>query len=861
MKLRYLLFIWLVSFCLGCPTEEAGKYPVLVVAMSADVADYNSADLLEIRMRASNSGQLAPADGYRSININSWDFSKGPYLVEVVPKSIQGPVQAHVVAYDSATKTTVAATVVPMNLETTYSEVYILLKPASACDADGDGIPNCAMPGCCQDPSQLVQDCNDESALVHLFADTASLGPDICNGLDDDCDGSVDEDPQPESCDGLDNDCNGLVDDGLPSITCGEGICEVTVPSCTGGVPVTCTPDMTNTLPEKCDGADNNCNGEVDEGLDGAGPVSACDGGIGVCGTTAATRCVGASWVCDVSALGDLYEPTGETLCDNLDNNCDGRVDEEINQACDVGCGPGTSFCANGLWTACSTPGSLECFDYADCEPRPMCVTNCPGPPQEVCNTLDDDCDGITDNTNASGCTNYYFDQDGDQYGAAGAPQCLCEPSGNYTALMGGDCDDSDISCHPWANEVCDGKDNDCANGIDDGLSATAPSCPLQAGVCAGSKQECKFGGWQACGPSAGYGANYQLLETSCDGVDNDCDGQVDESSVECEDYEDCINGSCQAIGCPYPQLLLNSTCDDEANTAVCNWDAGGCCKSSNPALNCNPCLFLASCNCLDPEACEQTGLCDCPYLEFSGEQYLEIDDEIDLMDLSDGDFTVQFWLRATEGLGHRPLLFWGDRDSTGFCLNRYLRLRVRNNNKVEAWLAGVDGTTHVESNIMIPSSNGGPDEPWQHVAIVRFQGEKLRVYVNNTQTDAIDISGAMNLNAAGKPDSFGHIFIGQDRYECGSWTDSTLSFIGDLYKVRFWNRGLSHNEIVVNSGEELFQFETSGMIGRYRMDTGCGELINEPGGPMTAASIHSNSPAPLPAWKVTQDCEGVSSP
>ena len=68
----------------------------------------------------------------------------------------------------------------------------------------------------------------------------------------------------PEVCDGIDNDCNGAVDDGLGTTTCGVGACTRTVDNCVGGVPQTCTPGVPS--PEVCDGLDNDCNGSVDDG-------------------------------------------------------------------------------------------------------------------------------------------------------------------------------------------------------------------------------------------------------------------------------------------------------------------------------------------------------------------------------------------------------------------------------------------------------------------------------------------------------------------------------------------------------------------------------------------------------------------
>ncbi|HZN03801.1 MAG TPA: MopE-related protein, partial [Candidatus Polarisedimenticolia bacterium] len=138
-----------------------------------------------------------------------------------------------------------------------------------------------------------------------------------CNGVDDDCDGSTDEDQPPggeEVCNGLDDDCDDVVDEGLGTLSCGTGACARTVDACVGGSTQTCVPGIPSE--EACNGLDDDCDGQTDEGL---GSLSC---GTGVCARTVAACSGGSSQTCVPGA------PAPEA-CNGLDDDCDGQTDEE----------------------------------------------------------------------------------------------------------------------------------------------------------------------------------------------------------------------------------------------------------------------------------------------------------------------------------------------------------------------------------------------------------------------------------------------------------------------------------------------------------------------------------------------------
>jgi putative metal-binding protein len=178
----------------------------------------------------------------------------------------------------------------------------------TARDCDGDGYPLCATlqttaVNCAGETVPLIPgappDCNDQIGTIHAGS------PETCNGLDEDCDGVIDEGSPAggASC-------------TIPGLF---GACANGVTSCASG-PMTCVQTQFPAA-ETCDGLDNDCDGEVDEGQPGGGGACTVPGLLGAC-ATGILSCASGPATCTQTIF-----PTTET-CNGKDDDCDGAVDE-----------------------------------------------------------------------------------------------------------------------------------------------------------------------------------------------------------------------------------------------------------------------------------------------------------------------------------------------------------------------------------------------------------------------------------------------------------------------------------------------------------------------------------------------------
>jgi hypothetical protein len=338
--------------------------------------------------------------------------------------------------------------------------------------------------------------------LLLLSAALAGVGASGCAS------GECDE----EVCDGVDNNCDGVIDEvctcaGDEMQSCypgdpdnaGVGECARGTQACASGEWGDCEGAV---LPagEVCDGLDNDCNGMPDDGI----PDTTC--GVGNCETTVPG--------CEAGAPVDCVpgEASVTEECDGADDDCDGEVDEDCDctdddvQDCYTGtagtrgvgeCQDGTQTCSGGTWGSCE--GDVT-------------------PIGELCNGLDDNCDGTSDDGDPGGGGSCDTGMPGAC--AAGTNHCV---STTLTCV-------ADTTPMP---DVCNGIDDDCNPSTPDGAddSAVGVACDgPDSDLCAGGTTVCT--GTVVCNDSA-----TSLLDI-CNGIDDDCD------PASADGTEDPLNGA-----------------------------------------------------------------------------------------------------------------------------------------------------------------------------------------------------------------------------------------------------------------------------------------------------------------------------
>ncbi len=339
-------------------------------------------------------------------------------------------------------------------------------------DADNFGDSSSQTTGCIGAPGLAAQDgdCDDNNAAVNPDA------TEICDRLDNNCDGNTDEFLGQLYY--SDNDRDGY-GQGSGSLSCNQ-------PPDTSTAGGDCDDDNVAINPganEVCDEVDNNCDGTVDEGLTSPQFMDMDEDGYGDPGMES-LACPGAEGFVDNSddcadANPDI-NPGADERCDGGDNNCNGSIDED--SAIDAtewyadSDGDGYGDPSSGQ-IACNQPWQ-HVANADDCDDSRQ---NASPRASEVCNYADDNCDGVVDEDSAVDAGTWYLDLDNDGYsnsGDGGLTTCWL-PAG-YGATEG-DCNNNDASIFPGAVEACDGIDNDCSGIVDDNAADSdgsgAPDC------------------------------------------------------------------------------------------------------------------------------------------------------------------------------------------------------------------------------------------------------------------------------------------------------------------------------------------------------------------------------------------------
>jgi Lamin Tail Domain/Putative metal-binding motif len=324
-------------------------------------------------------------------------------------------------------------------------------------DSWGDGLD---VSWSCEQPSGTVAtsgDCDDETA------DVSPDATEVCDDIDNNCDGTVDEGTAADAGTWYnDADADGWGDAGFGTLSCTQPSGFVATPGdCDDGVATT-SPDSS----ELCDGADNNCDGDVDEDsavdattwysdndADGYG-----DPDLGAASCSAPSGTVADATDCDDTDSGAF--PGATETCDEADNDCNGTIDDDATDAStwyedadEDGYG-----LASSSTTACELPPGYV-SDATDCDDSSDLAY--PGG-TEVCDSIDNDCDGASDEPDAEDAVVLYLDGDGDGYGISDSTTTSCDALSGWAELSG-DCDDSDGTSNPGATETPqDGVDQDC---------------------------------------------------------------------------------------------------------------------------------------------------------------------------------------------------------------------------------------------------------------------------------------------------------------------------------------------------------------------------------------------------------------
>ena len=357
-------------------------------------------------------------------------------------------------------------------------------------DTDGDGQADCVDEDDDGDGDPDVSDCQPLNALI------GSTVTELCDAIDNDCDNAIDEifsdeddngildcvtgdldgdgDPDgvdcapydsdighglPDVCNGVDDDCDGITDPGQPD-TDNDGLVNcVDIDDDNDGSPdiSDCAPEDSSKSPlalEVCNGVDDNCNDAVDEGfadMDDDGIADCADEDDDGDGINDAVD------VCPYIPDPLQIDTDGDGAGDPCDDDADADGVPDIQDNCPLDANAGQSdWDGDGVGDVCDPDDDNDgVIDEADCGPFDP-DTNPDA--DEVCDGIDNNCDGDVDSEFPD------FDEDG-------FSNCVDPDDDNDGDPDISDCEPFDSAYHANAPELCDGVDNNCKLGIDEGYA------------------------------------------------------------------------------------------------------------------------------------------------------------------------------------------------------------------------------------------------------------------------------------------------------------------------------------------------------------------------------------------------------
>jgi len=369
--------------------------------------------------------------------------------------------------------------------------------------------------------------------------------------------------PVREVCDNLDNDCDNRVDENtatepLPDI---GGTCSRNVGECREGVYECVAGERkcsgVEPKPEECNNKDDDCDGAIDQG-DPGGNIT-CGSDVGEC-ISGLTHCISGA----IDCVGDVGVPAPDPnatpeICDGKDNDCDDMFDEDL---------PAMGSCPGGTNVGECEAGLLMCRGG-----RTVCVGQV-GPSFEICDNLDQDCDGNNTNgydlqndaRNCGTCNHVCAGEIPHATATCRTAHCVigaCDPDywdvdrNNANGCEYGPCQ------LQGPQEACNGMDDNCNAMTDEALTPPANFCrslgecgaipgvrPAVQATCTGTN------GWDCIYEpdplrDVTVDANGDIIpENKCDAKDNDCDGRVDEGHATLgQPCDDGRQGICRGTG------------------------------------------------------------------------------------------------------------------------------------------------------------------------------------------------------------------------------------------------------------------------------------------------------------------------